>query len=267
MIATAKLTNNPDAVIKAETDMKRFKSRCLVQRELLHAIVNRILINLLLDQQRTLLAAGIPSFTPEVIRKLENALANARSMSHPGHVNAFETEPLLEALLQRQRTVVGALLSVRLSYLRQANPQASSRSDGGWRISSVDCDISGDWSKDPGRTKRRLNENYSHIVDHDRPIAQIAPTLSVPILPALSSLHSQPLTAQLLRVQTAVVAGRQAVAGKGPQHPLFYNPPVNPQSSHVRRRTQDLASTNQLPVDFVPNIADFTSGGRGRPRR
>ena len=207
--------------------MKRFKNRSLVQRELLHAVVNKVLTSLLMDQQRILAGLEMPTFKQDVIQKLENAVTNSKSMNHHANVNPFEVDPQLQNALQRQQALVSTLLSSRMSYLR--HPELRHKSEVYLHTSSIVSDVSSDWG---GRQQQLLKRPRTAGLSTPAvaAAAQIAPTLSVPILPALSALPSLP------SVPVAVTTSGSVRPGLSNPNPLFYNPPRQQQSANVRRR-------------------------------
>ena len=62
-----------------QADRKRFRSRCAVQREVLHAVVNKTIYSLLMDQQRALVAAGFPRFSTLIVERIQNTMGALKS--------------------------------------------------------------------------------------------------------------------------------------------------------------------------------------------
>jgi len=151
----------------------------VVQRELLHAVVNRTFHRLLLEQQRCLYHLGFPGFSAEVINMLEDCINNA--LSNAAITNPYIQTPKLLDMIARQSVLVCACLSLRLH----------SRAFGGWnnenisdnafhqsidtngvmgtynvttlrRMSSLENDRSGDWTTTSGgkrKRRRRVKSN------------------------------------------------------------------------------------------------------------
>lgn len=107
------------------TENKLFRNRCVVQRELLNAVINKTLTALLLEQQQVLADAGLPMFTKDFVTNLEND-QRTRQNSLPGAVKvkleggtsasaAVMDRKDINSRLSAQRGFVCALLSTRLS--------------------------------------------------------------------------------------------------------------------------------------------------------
>jgi hypothetical protein len=104
----------------SKVDRKRFQSRCEVQREVLHSVVNKVIYSLLMDQQRTLVAAGFPHFSSGTVERIQTVMAALRSGEQP------ETKfdgPLLEEL-SIQKKLVCALLSLRVNLAPPPDPRS-----------------------------------------------------------------------------------------------------------------------------------------------
>ena len=92
-----------------------------MQREVLHAAVNKTVYALLMDQQQALIAAEFPRFTPAVVERIQVAIAALKSGETPlsngvvvgQSANIFE--PSLMEELAAQRKIVCAMLSLRVN--------------------------------------------------------------------------------------------------------------------------------------------------------
>lgn len=187
--------------ISAEEELKRFEKRCYVQRELLHAIVNKTMLNLLIEQERALSYIGFPRFAEDFADKLENYFSSLKfqaaasvsgAVSGTGGSNTFlspstqgEIESQIENSLHSQQLLVCALLSFRIkSHVLESHSDSfehssfMSKPPDLKRMSSVESDISGDWDRDSAaagedsnhrrRRKRRISTpSSSHELEID----------------------------------------------------------------------------------------------------
>lgn len=158
------------------------KDRILVQRELLHAIVNRIFHKLLLQQQRLLYQIGFPGFSVEVIRMLDDAINQA--VSNPSIHSPYSHVPKLLDQVAHQSVLVCSCLSLRLHSLKfddvqspmnaSINPNDMMSNDVNLnalsgtpmrRMSSLESDRSGDWSQNNRRKRRRRVKMVGNDID------------------------------------------------------------------------------------------------------
>ena len=153
---------HPDTIAQADRDCVLFANRCLVQRELLHAIVNKTLVSLLIEQEKVLSLLEFPKFDGKVLSLLNNCIINAQSqitstaVSKP--MNTFDYSIELNQSITQQSKLVCVLLSIRLTGLPNSNTTILSLDLK--RSSSVESDRSGDWmnedgSNTPNRRRRR----------------------------------------------------------------------------------------------------------------
>ena len=105
-----------------QADRKRFRSRCAVQREVLHAVVNKTIYSLLMDQQRALVAAGFPRFSTSIVERIQNTMVALKSS--PSSVTATPVtggrpvsnfDSILLEELSVQKKFVCVLLSLRVN--------------------------------------------------------------------------------------------------------------------------------------------------------
>lgn len=109
-----------------------------MQREVLHAAVNKTVYALLMDQQQALVAAEFPRFTPAVVERIQVAMVALKGGEGPlsSAVSAGQSgsifEPSLMEDLAGQRRIMCALLSLRVNLVPapQNKLGGTSRRDG-----------------------------------------------------------------------------------------------------------------------------------------
>ena len=105
---------------KQQIELERFHSHCNMQQELLFALINKSLFALLIEQQNILSSIGFPSFSTSFIDKLLNHISQLKGKSMIGSTSSskisFELDGMIVSQLSLQRTLVCALLSVRLRF-------------------------------------------------------------------------------------------------------------------------------------------------------
>lgn len=105
---------------KQQIELERFHSHCNMQQELLFALINKSLFALLIEQQNILSSIGFPSFSTSFIDKLLNHISQLKGKSMVGSTSSskisFELDGMIVSQLSLQRTLVCALLSVRLRF-------------------------------------------------------------------------------------------------------------------------------------------------------
>jgi hypothetical protein len=110
---------------KQQVELERFHSHCNMQQELLYALINKSLFALLIEQQNILSSIGFPSFSSSFIDKLLNHISQLKGKSMAGGSSSsgsssskvsFELDSMIVSQLSLQRTLVCALLSVRLRF-------------------------------------------------------------------------------------------------------------------------------------------------------
>lgn len=116
-----------------QTEMDKFFSRCAVQRELQLSLINKILYNILTEQQSVLAKIGLPHFSSNVVDRIHSCFAARRSSleinldRHP-----FEADNTIFNAIATQKQVVCGLLSARLKAMDEAGGRGenSPSSDG-----------------------------------------------------------------------------------------------------------------------------------------
>lgn len=155
---------------KQHGEVLRFRNHCAVQQELLHALVNKALFTLLVEQQTQLALIGFPRFSNTFVDKLKSYMQNRLK-----NASKTEYEAALVQQVTSQRELLCAFLSVRLTTVsversraaQLARPRLS-------RAASIDHDS--EIASDPNyfdaeakklRKRRRIitqhhNDSYSH---------------------------------------------------------------------------------------------------------
>lgn len=260
-----KAANNLEEINRLESDLKRFQNRSYVQRELLHAIVNKIMYSILLEQERALIQVGFPQFTSDVVAKLESCLNYSKQLiSSNANQNVFDHEPQLERAILRQRVFVCALLSVRLNYLNNSELNRRLDVDIGdlKRMSSVESDISGDWAFGDDQRDRRNKKRQATERSNASSGYTIAPTLAgfssvqrmppqhaahLPIQPQQLSYPILPAVSSTLSMKPSWTSGRPRKA----ESPQPYNP-LFPYASGGRGQSRPV-TTHQRPSTSISN--------------
>ena len=104
---------------KQLVELERFRSHCNMQQELLYALINKSLFALLIEQQNILSSIGFPSFSLSFIDKLLNHISQLKGKSMGSSSSSkvsFELDGMIISQLSLQRTLVCALLSIRLRF-------------------------------------------------------------------------------------------------------------------------------------------------------
>ena len=119
-----------------------------MQREVLHAVVNKTTYALLMDQQRALVAAGFPKFSSSVVERIQQAMAALKSgvaaasasASTPaaGGQPASNFDPALLEELAAQKRIMCALLSLRVNLAPNPQSRSGAGSGSGRRDGSED---------------------------------------------------------------------------------------------------------------------------------
>eukprot|EP00981_Chlorochromonas_danica_P006932 scaffold1507_cov158-Ochromonas_danica.AAC.1 len=105
--------------VASEGERKRLASRSAVQRELLHALINKTLFSLLIEQERVLAGLHFPRFNEVFTQTLESAARSHMTASSSSSAAASSLpmsffDNMIAAELSQQRRLVCALLSLRL---------------------------------------------------------------------------------------------------------------------------------------------------------
>lgn len=98
---------------KQHGEVLRFRNHCAVQQELLHALVNKALFTLLLEQQIQLAAIGFPRFSSAFVEKLKLYIQGRKKSANNHHKT--EIDAALVQQIASQQELLCAFLSVRLN--------------------------------------------------------------------------------------------------------------------------------------------------------
>lgn len=91
-------------------ELQKFSNRSIVQREVLHAVVNKTLFRILMEQQALLASIQFPYFSDNFVKQLEFLVTNSMNNMNA----AFSNIPLeILEVFAKQRLYVNALLSQR----------------------------------------------------------------------------------------------------------------------------------------------------------
>jgi hypothetical protein len=100
----------------AQEEQRRLQNRCEVQRELLAAIINKTMFSMLVEQQQMLADMRFPGFSISFADSLK-AVPRQNMLASSSTTSFFEENITKE--IQKQQTLVCALLSVRLLNVSQ----------------------------------------------------------------------------------------------------------------------------------------------------
>jgi hypothetical protein len=173
--AAAGKTAEEKAAIKKRqhSELMIFRNHCAVQQELLHALINKALFALLLEQQTQLAQIGFPRFSLQFVETLKSFV---QARKNAGSAGKTEFDTALVKQVNAQRELVCAFLSVRLQTVSTERNRAAqlNKTSKLSRAQSIDQD--GEVGSDLNyfdaeakkrRKRRRLilqhhNDSYSH---------------------------------------------------------------------------------------------------------
>lgn len=197
----ARATSVSELIAKAEAEYQQHQSHCLVQREVLHATVNRAFHKLLIQQEECLLSIGFPGFTTEIIRKIDEALIVAQNSASA--ISPYHRVPNLVDAIARQSILVCALLSIVLIPMMENSLPFGSTLDSNdenafeavsfRRMSSVESDRSGDWNQQQEQKRRRRRRGGAKHKNRQVSAAEAHNTMAIPMftVPDISSIAMQ----------------------------------------------------------------------------
>jgi hypothetical protein len=107
---------------RQHTELMIFRNHCAVQQELLHALINKSLFALLVEQQTQLAQLGFPRFSMQIVELLKKYI-ETRKATH--NAAKAEFDPALTRQVVVQRELVCALLSVRLHTIHTERSRAA----------------------------------------------------------------------------------------------------------------------------------------------
>ena len=93
--------------------MLKFRNHCAVQQELLHALVNKALFTLLVEQQTQLAQIGFPRFSTAFVDKLKLYIQNRKKSNN--NLHTIEYDAAVVQQVKAQQEILCAFLSVRLN--------------------------------------------------------------------------------------------------------------------------------------------------------
>jgi hypothetical protein len=173
--AAAGKTAEEKAAIKKRqhSELMIFRNHCAVQQELLHALINKALFALLVEQQTQLAQVGFPRFSLQFVETLKSSV---QARKNAASVGKTEFDAALVKQVSAQRELVCAFLSVRLQTVSTERSRAAqlnkttklSRAQSIDQESEVGSDLNYfDAEAKKRRKRRRLilqhhNDSYSH---------------------------------------------------------------------------------------------------------
>jgi hypothetical protein len=171
--AAGKSAEEKAAIKKRQySELMIFRNHCAVQQELLHALINKAMFALLVEQQTQLAQLGFPRFSLQFVETLKSCVQARKNAA-----SAVKTEfdAALVKQVHAQRELVCAFLSVRLqtvsterSRAAQLNKTKLSRAQSIDQESEAGSDLNYfDAEAKKRRKRRRLilqhhNDSYSH---------------------------------------------------------------------------------------------------------
>eukprot|EP01032_Pedospumella_encystans_P011342 gene11342-13191_t len=104
---------NAELKKKQQTEVLKFRNHCAVQQELLHALVNKALFTLLVEQQTQLAQIGFPRFSTAFVDKLKLYIQNRKKSNN--NLHTIEYDAAVVQQVKAQQEILCAFLSVRLN--------------------------------------------------------------------------------------------------------------------------------------------------------
>jgi hypothetical protein len=174
----ARATSVTELIAKAEADYHQHQNHCLVQREILHATINRAFHKLLIQQEECLLSIGFPQCTADIIKKIDEASIVAQNSASA--ISPYHRVPNLVEAIAKQSMMVCALLSTRLIPMMESSASMSAGSlldsmdenafdaTSFRRMSSVESDRSGDWNQQHDHEHKRRKRRRGGVKNKNR---------------------------------------------------------------------------------------------------
>lgn len=159
--APARSTDEKAALKKKQhSEVMRFRNHCAVQQELLHALINKALFALLLEQQTQLARIAFPRFSMTIVEALKSYMNGRKtaSMSSANSDHKLDFDSTLSSQIAAQQELVCAFLSTRLNTVSMERSRAAQLSKQKLtRASSIDQDseLGGDLNYFDAEAKKR----------------------------------------------------------------------------------------------------------------